>query len=415
MKKTVHPSPVRGVLNAPASKSYAQRAIAAALLAEGESLLRNLDLCNDTAAALDAAVRLGAAAERADDRTYRIRGGLNPRSGTLDIGESGLATRLFTPVAALCDRPLTITGHGSILKRPVAMMEGPLKRLGAAVETSDGCLPIRVCGPLQGGETEVDGSLSSQFLTGLLMALPLAPRDSVLRVDRLNSKPYIDMTLDVLGAFGVRVENDRHREFRIPGRQHYRAGTYSVEGDWSGASCLLVAGAVAGNVVVKNLNLFSLQADVAIVSALERAGAGLMAGGGNTYTVTRRELRGFEFDATDCPDLFPALVALAANCAGNTVLRGTRRLTNKESDRAKTLADVFGRLGIRVDISQEDTMVVFGGTIRGGEISSHNDHRIAMAGAVAALNAEGPVTIEGAEAVEKSYPAFWDDFALLTH
>ena len=205
MKKTVHPSPVRGVLNAPASKSYAQRAIAAALLAEGESLLRNLDLCNDTAAALDAAVRLGAAAERADDRTYRIRGGLNPRSGTLDIGESGLATRLFTPVAALCDRPLTITGHGSILKRPVAMMEGPLKRLGAAVETSDGCLPIRVCGPLQGGETEVDGSLSSQFLTGLLMALPLAPRDSVLRVDRLNSKPYIDMTLDVLGVFGVRV------------------------------------------------------------------------------------------------------------------------------------------------------------------------------------------------------------------
>ena len=407
MTQSVDPSPVEGSLDAPASKSYAQRALAAALLADGESTLLNMGLCNDTAAAIDVAQRLGAKI-RCKERTYTVRGGLNPQSSELNIGESGLSTRLFTPIASLYPHPIAINGHGSILTRPVTMMEQPLRDLGVKITSNDGFLPIVVQGPIRGGDVRVDGSLSSQFLTGLLMALPKAQNDSVIYVGKLNSKPYVDMTIEVMQAFGVEASHRDYEEFFVEGNQSYQPATYNVEGDWSGASCILVAGAVAGCVEVRNLNPASLQADLAIIDALERAGA-CISSADTTYTVSKGDLRGFEFDATDCPDLFPALVALAANCKGKTFLTGTLRLTNKESDRARTLADVFGRLGIEVDISQENLMVVKGGKIRGGEVHSHNDHRIAMAAAVAGLTAKGTVVIDGAEAVDKSYPGFWDD------
>ncbi len=304
MIKTIKPSGVGGVLDAPASKSYAQRALAAALLADGETVLENMGLCNDTSAALGVVETLGAQVRR-EGRTYFIKGGFRPEPATLDIGESGLATRLFTPVAALSPRPVTITGHGSILRRPISMMERPLGELGVDISTSGGYLPLTVSGPARGGAAGIDGSSGSQFLTGLLMALPLAGNDSELRVSELTSKPYIDMTIGLLREFGVRVDHEDYRIFRIPGGQRYRPVTYNVEGDWSGASCLLVAGAVAGNVMVRNLNGCSLQADLAIVTALERAGANVLTGNGNSYTVSKGELKGFEFDATHCPDLFP--------------------------------------------------------------------------------------------------------------
>ncbi|MDR0955134.1 MAG: 3-phosphoshikimate 1-carboxyvinyltransferase [Rikenellaceae bacterium] len=411
MQKIIHSASVHGTLTAPASKSYAQRAIAAALLAEGASELHHFDLCGDSVAALETARRLGARIYF-NDRYYVIEGGLNPHSDTLNIGESGLAARLFAPIAALCTRPITLTGQGSILRRPFAAIEGPLMRLGVEVETSGGFLPVRIQGPIHGGEIWVDGSQGSQLLTGLLVALPLGEKDSVIQVHDLKSKPYIDMTIEVLKAFGVEVSHENYEQFYIPGGQTYTPTVYNIEGDWSGASCLMVAGAVAGEITIQNLNPNSLQADQALVYALERAGA-LVSSDGDTYYIKKKRLQAFEFDATDCPDLFPALVALAANCAGRTVLRGTNRLTHKESDRAKTLADVFGTLGIAVDLSQDNTMIVDGGTIRGGEVSSHNDHRIAMAAAVAGLTAEAPVTIDDPEAVSKSYPRFWEDFATI--
>lgn len=409
MKKTVSTAAVRGELDAPASKSYAQRAIAAALLAEGTSEIYHMGLCDDTAAALEVARRLGAQVYY-NDRYYQIKGGLNPQSDVLNIGESGLSTRLFTPIAALCAHPMTLTGHGSILQRPISGMEQPLQGLGASFTSNNGFLPIQIHGPLRGGDVTVDGSQGSQFLTGLLMALPLAQNDSTIRVRNLASKPYIDMTIGVAQDFGIEISHEDYELFYVRGGQSYVPAVYNIEGDWSGASCLLVAGAVAGEITVNNLNPNSLQADQALVYALERAGA-MIDSDGNTYHVKKKSLRAFEFDATDCPDLFPALVALAANCTGNSVLKGTNRLTHKESDRARTLAGEFGKLGIRVDISADDTMVVEGGTIRGGEVESHNDHRIAMALAVAALTASEPVTIHDAEAVSKSYPDFWDEFA----
>lgn len=433
MEKRISPALIQGILVAPASKSYAQRALAAALLVapphgagEAWSEVRHLGLCNDTAAALEVVQRLGAVVEPTDEETVcRVRGGfLAQHPDELHIGESGLSARLFTPIAAQSPQPITLSGHGSILNRPVAReMADPLRALGATLTCSgEGYLPLTVCGPLRGGEVEVDGSLSSQFITGLLMAAPLSERDTVLRVGNPKSIPYLRMTLDVLHAFGITVRHtEDYTQFTIPGRQTYRPTVYSIEGDWSGASCLLVAGAVAGRpqgsgLRIEHLNPHSLQADRAMLEALTRAG-GVVEWRGDSLSVQRPErLRAFSFDATNCPDLFPALVALAAYCEGTTCLKGSSRLTHKESDRAVTLAAEFAKLGVVVDISQSDLMMVQG--LRPGQahltvldpyLDSHNDHRIAMATAVAALRADRAVTIRGTEAVSKSYPDFWTD------
>ena len=411
MKTTIHNGRIAGSITAPASKSYAQRAVAAALLAGGETTLTHLDLCNDTRAALDVARRLGASVSH-EGTTYTIRGGLNPVSTKLNIGESGLATRLFTPIASLCHMPITINGEGSILRRPIEMMEEPLQALGVEVISNGGYLPISVKGPMRGGEIHVDGSLSSQFITGLLMALPLSPNDTVLHVENLKSRPYVDMTIDLAARFGVAIEHNNYEQFYIAGGQHYTPCTYNIEGDWSGASCLLVAGATAGSITIRNLNHISLQADLAIIEALARAGAEIITTN-SSVTVHGGPLHAFEFDATDCPDLFPALAALAASCEGTSVLTGTQRLTYKESNRAETIAEVFGRLGIGVDLSEENTMRITGGPVSSAVVDSHNDHRIAMAAAVAALSSDDSVVIEGADAADKSYPNFWNDLDTL--
>jgi len=257
----------------------------------------------------------------------------------------------------------------------------------------------------------VDGSVSSQLLTGLLMALPRARGDSRLKVKDLKSTPYIDMTLELLERFGVFVQHAGYETFSIKGNQTYSCEEYSVEGDWSGAAFLLIAGAVGGSVTVTGLDIASPQADRKILDALRAAGAGVKLSG-NTVEVVNKELRGFEFDATHCPDLFPPLVVLACNCTGTTVLTGVERLVHKESNRAAALEKEFSSLGavIRIDGNR---MEIDGVTLDGGVIDSHNDHRIAMAGAVAALNARGDVTVRGYECVAKSYPDFFEDLSFI--
>ena len=265
MDITLSEGTVSGSVTAPASKSYAQRAIAAALLCEGESVLSNMVQCNDTRAALQVAADLGAKISAHED-TYTLHGGLHPRKRQLNIGESGLATRLFTPITALCTETITLTGKGSILKRPISMMEEPLRQLGATVSSQGGYLPIHIRGAIRGGNITVDGSLSSQFITGLLMALPLAAQDTTLTVNDLKSRPYIDMTIGLLKNFGIDIKHNDYRQFFIEGGQRYVPTRYRIEGDWSGASCLLVAGATAGRITVENLNPLSLQADTAIIA-----------------------------------------------------------------------------------------------------------------------------------------------------
>lgn len=412
MERSVSPAAVEGRIAPPCSKSYAQRALAAALLAEGESVIGNLELCDDTRSALRCIEALGADVRRKDDHTCVVRGGLSPRGNELHTGESGLSTRLFTPLASLCDIPITIVGEGTMRYRPVSMMIEPLRSLGVEVLDGGGYLPIRVKGPIRGGAVRVDGSVSSQFLTGLLLSLPAAQRDTTVYVDNPVSLPYIDMTIDTARRFGVEILHKDYTEFFIEGNQRYRGIDYRIEGDWSGAAPMLVAGAVAGEVTVENMSRLSLQADTAIVRALIAAGAEVSSTD-TAVRVRRRELKAFEFDATNAPDLFPALVSLAANCKGTSVIYGTERLLHKESNRALTLSEEYAKAGIAVDISQRNVMRVCGGQIHGCRIASHGDHRIAMSMAVAALTADSPITIDGAECVAKSYPSFFEDLGKL--
>ncbi|MBO4993614.1 MAG: 3-phosphoshikimate 1-carboxyvinyltransferase, partial [Alistipes sp.] len=234
MDKYVSAGSVKGIITPPSSKSYAQRAIALSLLAEGRSILRNIEFCKDTRSAVSCIEALGAKVEHLDDSTLAIVGGLNPTSNTLHVGESGLATRLFTPIASLCHRPLTIQGEGTLLYRPMEMMIEPLRGLGVTVRDGGGYLPIEVQGPIHGGEITVDGSVSSQFITGLLLALPLAEQDTTLHVTKAVSTPYIDMTIDTARRFGVEIMHNEgdYTEFFIEGGQKYEAVDIEIEGDW---------------------------------------------------------------------------------------------------------------------------------------------------------------------------------------
>ncbi|MRR20965.1 3-phosphoshikimate 1-carboxyvinyltransferase [bacterium] len=400
-----------GTLDAPPSKSLTQRAIAAGLLAGGTTVIRHPSYCNDSVAAMGIARALGANVTEENDRITVTPGDIPAGPVSIDCGESGLALRMFAPVAALMSESVSVTGEGSLIRRPVTMISEALSQLGVRVETAGGLLPVQLSGRLRSGRALVDGSTGSQLLTGLLMALPLAKGESRLDVANLTSKPYIGLTLGLLADFGITVINDKFMTFTIPGNQVYKAREYSVEGDWSGASFLLVAGATGGGVTVKNLGAGSMQADRAVMRALEDAGA-VIEVADDSIKVSGAELRAFSFDATDSPDLFPPLAALAASCEGASTISGVGRLRHKESDRAEAIADVLGAMGIGVRISG-DAMVITGGQAKGAVVSSHNDHRIAMMAAVMAASAAGPVTITGAEAVAKSYPGFFDDLTRL--
>ncbi len=409
MTRSVSPSTIDGEVRAPASKSVMQRAAAAALLAGPKrTRILNPSYADDGLAALRVIEGLGAEVE-AGPSAVVVTGGLGPRTVELDCGESGLCLRLFSAIAALWPGALLLTGGPSLLARPADMIEAPLAALGAECRTKGGRPPVAVRGPLRGGRAEVDGSVSSQFLSGLLMALPLAKRDSLITVRDLKSRPYVDMTLALVRGLGITVLDEGYRTFRVPGGQSYRPRDIVVEGDWSGAAPLLVAGALAGRAAVTGLDMSSLQADRRVVDALRAAGAAVGESEGRV-TVGKRALEGFSFDATDCPDLFPPLVALACHCEGTTRLAGASRLRHKETDRAKTLSEEFGRLGASV-LVKADEIEVSGGPLEGGTAGARGDHRIAMALAAAAVAARGPVRIEGAECVAKSYPAFFDDLA----
>ena len=355
--------------------------------------------------------------------------GVNPVRDEVNCGESGLGIRMLTPIIALSIKEISINGEGSLLSRPMDFFNEIFPKLGVKIKSNNGKLPMLIHGPLQPANIEVDGSLSSQFLTGLLMAYgaPLNPPqggtlDSYsskvsIKVRNLKSKPYIDLTLDVMKKFGLNVpENKNYEEFIFRRNQTHDSRLtpldYTVEGDWSGAAFLLVAGAMAGPITVRGLDLTSSQADKAIVDALMKANAGI-AIEAKGIKVHPAPMNAFEFDATDCPDLFPPLVALAAYCKGVTTIKGVNRLKHKESNRALTLQEECGKMGVEIEW-KDDVMTIHGGKgVKGANVHSHHDHRIAMACAIAALKAEGETTIEEAGAVKKSYPGFYNDLKLL--
>lgn len=418
MIATVYPGKLNGAQTAPASKSSMQRACAAALLHVGETIILNPGHSNDDLAALDVIQKLGAKVEILNDNLIIHSKGVQPIGPEMNCGESGLGIRMFTPIAALSSQNITINGKGSLVKRPMHFFDEILPTLGVKINSQHGYLPIQIQGPLKAPATiTVDGSLSSQFLTGLLMAYAASNAyDSLIKVTDLKSKPYIDLTLTVLNAFGWKVQHDNYEQFSfLPHEPLQDVIEYTVEGDWSGAAFLLVAGAIAGPIKVKGLQMDSTQADKAVMKALQNANVSIAMDEDGIQVGSSDEdaLRAFEFDATDCPDLFPPLVALASVCVGVSEIKGVSRLAHKESDRGLTLKTEFAKLGIQIDLEGDIMKIHGGGEINSVTVFSQHDHRIAMACGVAALKAMGPVLITDAEAINKSYTHFFDHLAAL--
>ncbi len=398
-----------------------QRACAAALLKKGQTQIINPGNSNDDLAAIEIIKAMGAIViAQPEKNALRISGNGTPfdamndsQKARIHCSESGLSIRMFTPIAALAEMPVIITGEGSLAVRPMNFFEEVLPQLDVEVKSNEGKVPLQVCGPLKPKNITVDGSLSSQFLTGLLMAYAAAgATDVTITVNDLKSKPYIDLTLQVMAAFGLKVPyNSAFERFEFGNDSAAKtspADEFVVEGDWSGAAFLLVAGAVSHQIEVKGIFNTSRQADKKIIDAILDAGAHVTVEP-ESVVVKKDKLEAFHFDATNCPDLFPPLVALAANCNGVTAIKGLRRLKHKESDRGVTLKEEFAKFGIRIDLNDDTMLVHSDGNIRVNNftLNSHHDHRIAMACAVAAINADFGVTIRNADAINKSYPDFW--------
>ena len=409
---TIQPSTLYGKVIAPASKSSMQRACAAALLRKGKSIIYNYGISNDDKAALSIIENLGARIIIDNGQLIIESEGIKPVSNEINCGESGLSIRMFAPIVALNKNEITINGSGSLTTRPMNFFDEIFPQLNIQIKSNNGKLPLIVKGPLQPKNIEIDGSLSSQFLTGLLMAYAASNANNVsIKVNNLKSKPYVDLTLKVMQDFGLNVpENRNYEEFVfLPSTMNYQLSTisYTVESDWSGGAFLLVAGAIAGNIVVKGLDINSTQADKKIIEALKDCGCNISING-NEIHISTADLKAVKFDATDCPDLFPPLVALAAYCKGTSFIKGVSRLAHKESNRGLTLQQEFVKFGVAI-ILDGDIMKVNGGNgLKGNVVHSHHDHRIAMACAVTALKANDETIIEEADADNKSYPNFYE-------
>lgn len=405
MEKDIKGVELSGKVVIPPSKSDGQRAILCAGLSAGKSIIYNVGQSNDELAMIRNIQQFGAKVEIRENE-IEVDGSINfPQNVEFNCGESGLGLRLMTSICSVFEGKHTLTGEGSILNRSQTFFSEEFPKMGLEVESNNGFLPITLNGHLKPGIYKVDGSQSSQYISGLLMALPLLKSDSELIIEDLKSKPYIDMTLSTLASFGIEIRTEGNR-YIIRGNQFYTPTNYKVENDWSSASCWLAAAALGQKIELSGLSISSKQADVAMLDALYAANCNvefLV----DSIRVDGENRRAFTFDATDCPDLFPALVVLALGCSGKSTVKGVRRLKNKESDRGTVLQREFNKLGIKIELL-DDEMHIFGGTLlKSAVVNSHNDHRIAMCLGITGTLIEDGITIHGAEAVAKSYPGFW--------
>lgn len=425
----------------PASKSFAQRAIFAAALAEGTSHLHGYSPCGDSEAALAAAAALGATVCKEGSELTITGIGAHCRQldiARLDTGESGLLTRLSIPVLAAVGRgSFIVEGHGTLPKRPLGSAADIMAAfgvlLGNAAEREDKEIhvPVSVKGQLIPGTADVPGRGGSQLISGLLMALPLCEKDSVLHVSDPKSIPYMYITLDVLRHFGISTRSEMEGDaelleaddwsacsgisFRIRGRQRYRAADFAIEGDWSAAANFLVAGAIFGSAELVGMDTKSLQADLTVIDILVEAGAVVSQLDEGTVCVRKAPLEAFRQDLSNAPDLFPITAVLAAFCAGESRLGGVGRLATKESNRAEAILQMLLQMGVEARI-EGDELVVFGESLsarllggrllKGGEYTSRHDHRMVMALKVASIGAESPIVIDDEACVGKSFPDF---------
>lgn len=414
MDQLIKPELLKGVIHIPPSKSDSQRSILAAALSKGKSILTNVGSSEDEKVMLSAVYSFGAIINKLENDTYEIQGFMNsPESGTINVGESGLSARLMTCICATFKEEFEIIGKGSILNRPMYFFDEVFLKLGVEFHSQKGYLPFTKKGKMRSGELTVNASQSSQYISGLLMSLPMLEGDSNLKVENLKSIPYVQMTLNTLKLFGIEIQHDQFKRFNIKGNQKYRPINYTIEGDWSSASFWLVASALGAKISVQGLSMLSLQADKKILDTFISAECKIT-NSSEGISICGKKRKSFSFDATDCPDLFPALVTFASLTPGISRINGVHRLATKESDRGIVLKQEFKKLGIQIEIEEDEMVIVGSSIISGGRVSSQNDHRIAMCLAIAGLFAEAPLVIDHSEVVSKSYPNFWNDLKSLS-
>ncbi len=399
----ITPSKLNGHVDIPSSKSYSHRYVIAAALADGISEISGVTASKDIDVTCAAMERLGAKIS-AENGVYTINGiSKAAHSADIDCGESGSTLRFMIPVAAALGAETVFRGHGKLPERPYSPYVRELSAKGISFDCDSG-LPLGINGRLQAGEYTLEGDISSQFITGLLYALPLCDGDSVVRLSTpLQSKPYVDMTISTLNKFGIEVRESSVNDlpvYLIKGGQSYRPASARVEGDYSQAAFFFAANAMGSSIDIGNLVPGTSQGDKAIVDIIRD----------NTSDGV---LHGFTADAGDIPDLVPILSVLGCVASGTTRIVNAARLRIKESDRLVSTAAMLNAIGGRVTVGDDYLLIEHTDHFTGGEVDACNDHRIVMAAAIAATASSAPVTIHGAEAVTKSYPGFFRDFAAL--
>ena len=418
-------SKIQGCIKVPSSKSLCHREIIAAALSEGTSVISNVTYSQDIEATCNALRAFGVKIEKDDDKLritgneeiFEVLEGEENQEIVIDAFESGSTLRFLIPLAALTERNVLFKGRGRLVDRPLGPYIDIFEEQNMDYQSSGKGLPLKIEGKLKPGEFSLKGDVSSQFITGLLFALPLLEESSkILITTELESKPYVDLTIDALKKFSIDIVNKNYREFKIKGTQHYKKVNLAVEGDFSQAAFFLAAGVLSketsGGVTVKGLNMESLQGDKVIVKLIKEMGGKILEEE-DSITAYPSKLHGIVMDALECPDLVPIMAVLGALSEGDTEIINAGRLRIKESDRLKAMTTELNRIGAKVSEKAEGLYIQGVDKLKGGECSSWGDHRIAMSMAIASIRCDEAVTITNSSVINKSYPDFYKDISAL--
>ncbi|WP_238903828.1 3-phosphoshikimate 1-carboxyvinyltransferase [Clostridium sp. YIM B02506] len=410
----ITPGKLKGEVKIPPSKSMAHRAVICASLSKGKSKITNIEYSDDIIATINAMRALGSEIEIFDDH-LEIDGSsvFSKNVGEIDCNESGSTLRFMVPLAIAKEAEMRFIGKGNLGKRPLTTYYEIFDRQGIEYSYKDGELDLKVKGSIKGEEFKIRGDISSQFISGLLFTLPLIKEDSkIIITTNLESKGYIDLTLSMLDYYGINVVNNDYKEFIIKGNQKYTPKDYKVEGDFSQSAFFLVADALGSDVLVKDLNMDSLQGDKEVIEIIERMGCKILSKEEGIKAKVK-DLTPTIIDAAQCPDIIPVLTVLASLTTGITKVINAERLRIKECDRLKAITRELNKLGASVTELENSLLIEGVESLTGGTVSSWDDHRIAMSLAIAATCAKDEVIIENPSCVKKSYPSFWRDYKLL--
>lgn len=415
----ISPSRLRGEVTIPPSKSLSHRAVISAGLSSGESIIENVMFSQDIIATCSCMEALGVNIEKikTGDNIYTLKitgcESFKLQKNEIDCFESGSTLRFFIPISLINENNITFNGKGKLVSRPLDEYYKIFEKQSIEYTNASGNLPLTIDGHLKAGAFDIAGNVSSQFITGLLFALPLLKDNSVIKIiGDLESKGYVDLTLYILNKFSIEVINDNYHSFYIKGNQQYKSKNYRVEGDFSQAAFWLVAGAIGGDISCLDLNANSLQGDKEVLDIINRMNANVSIYD-NKIITKLASTKHTIIDGSQCPDIIPVLAVLASVSEGTTEIINAGRLRIKESDRLTAITTELKKLG--ADIEEKNAGLIINGKtqLNGGEVDSWNDHRIAMSLAVAALKCTNDVIIKDSSCINKSYPTFWEDFRKL--